>query len=359
MAELPKLPGAPSLPGGGKPKGPAKNRLGMVQNEYKGTDSTLCKGCGHDAITAAIVRALWENAENPLKVAKMSGIGCSSKTTAYFLSRSWGFNSVHGRMPSVTTGAMLGNRTLLAVGVSGDGDSASIGMGQFVHVMRRNLPMTYIVENNGVYGLTKGQFSATADHGAKSKYGESNEFEAIDLCGLALELGATFVARSYSADRKQLIPILRAALDHHGTALVDVISPCVTFNNHAGSTKSYDWGKEHEEPIHEIGYVNDWDLGTVEYEEGGSIRVDMPDGGELQLTKLARDHDPRNLQAAKALLAESKGRGEFLTGIFYIDESKPNLLENLKMVERPLCELGAADLRPSEDALHEIMESFR
>ncbi len=243
LPAAPKLPGAPGLPAGAPPRGPALNHRELPMADYGGGPSTLCSGCGHDAITAALTRALWENAENPYKVAKMSGIGCSSKTTAYFLSRSWGFNSVHGRMPSVTTGAALANRTLKPVGISGDGDSASIGIGQLVHVIRRNLPMTYVIENNGVYGLTKGQFSATADRGSKSKWGDSNEFEPIDLCGLALELGCTFIARSYSGDRKQLIPILRAAMRHRGTAIVDVLSPCVTFNNHAGSTKSYDWAK--------------------------------------------------------------------------------------------------------------------
>ena len=356
---MPSLPTAPSLPGGAKPRGPAKNRLGMVQKEYKGAESTLCNGCGHDAITAALIKALWENAENPYKIAKMSGIGCSSKTTAYFLGSSWGFNSVHGRMPSVTTGAVLANRSLTAVGVSGDGDSASIGMGQFVHVMRRNLPMLYIVENNGVYGLTKGQFSATADRGSKSKRGVANDFEGIDLCSLALDLGCTFVARSYSADRKQLIPLLRAALDHKGTALVDILSPCVTFNNHSGSTRSYDWGKANEQPIHEVGYVNDWELEEVSYDEGEAITVDMPDGGELRLSKIERGHDPHDLRGAKRLLADAKERGEFLTGLFYIDENRPNVVESLGMVQTPLAQLGHADLRPGEEALAEVMDSFR
>lgn len=358
---MPTPPTVPTLPGqsGGAPKGPVLNHLQLAQTEYQGGKSTLCSGCGHDAITAAITRALWENAENPYKIAKMSGIGCSSKTTAYFLSRSWGFNSVHGRMPSVTTGAMLANRTLKAIGISGDGDSASIGIGQLVHVIRRNLPMVYVVENNGVYGLTKGQFSATADRGSKSKRGESNEFEPIDLCGLALELGCTFVARSYSADRKQLIPILRAAMDHRGTALVDVLSPCVTFNNHAGSTKSYDWGKSREEPIHEVGYVNPWDLEEVEYEEGTGVDVKLPDGGLLQLKKLDRDYDPRDLEGAKDLLAHAKAEGRFLTGVFYVDEDRSNLLEEMAMIDEPLASLPQSVTRPGPDALETVMESFR
>jgi len=357
MPTPPSLPSARGLPGG-KPKGPPVNRRELSSKDYGGGASTLCRGCGHDAISAAVARALWENSENPYKIAKMSGIGCSSKTTAYWLSRSWGFNSVHGRMPSVTTGAVVANRSLNAVGVSGDGDTASIGIGQFVHVVRRNLPMTYIVANNGVYGLTKGQFSATADRGSKSKKGAINDFEAIDLCGLALELDCTFVARSYSADRKQLIPILRAAFQHRGTAIIDIISPCVTFNNHAGSTKSYDWGKEHEQPIHEVGYVNEWDLDEVEYEAGSGINVTLPDGGELHLTKLGRDHDPRDLSAAKALVADAQAKHEFLTGIFYINEKRENLHEQIDMVDTPLCELPQSVTRPSREMLAEVMASF-
>jgi len=356
---MPTLPPTPKLPGGGAPKGPALNHLKLAQTEYQGAPSTLCSGCGHDAITSAITRALWENATNPYKVAKMSGIGCSSKTTAYFLSRSWGFNSVHGRMPSVTTGAVLANRTLDAIGISGDGDSASIGIGQLVHVIRRNLPMTYVVENNGVYGLTKGQFSATADRGSKSKRGEANQFEGIDLCGLALELGCTFVARSYSADRKQLIPILRAAMNHRGTALVDVLSPCVTFNNHPGSTRSYDWGKSNEEPIHEVGYVNAWEIDEVDYDDGEGIEVTLPDGGVLHLTKLQSDHDPRDLEAAKDLLSQAKAKGKFLTGVFYVDQDRPNLIEELDLVHVPLCTQPQSVTRPGRAALDDVMESFR
>ncbi len=355
---MPPPPPSPKLPSGAS-KGPPLNHIGLPQTEYRGGKSTLCAGCGHDAITAAITRALWENAANPYRIAKMSGIGCSSKTTAYFLSKSWGFNAVHGRMPSVTTGAMLANHTLNAVGISGDGDSASIGIGQLVHVIRRNLPMTYVVNNNGVYGLTKGQFSATADRGSKSKKGELNEFEPIDLCGLALELGCTFVARGYSADRKQLIPILRAAMHHRGTAIVDVLSPCVTFNNHAGSTKSYDWGKSNEEPLHEVGYVNPWDLDEVDYEAGSGIEVTLPDGGVLHLAKLGSDHDPRDLEGAKDLLSQAKAKHKFLTGILYIDEHRPNLIEGLRMCDEPVGTLPQSVLRPGREALEAVMESFR
>jgi len=347
------------LPPGGAGRGPAVNRLGLDKKQYDGVESTLCSGCGHDAITAALIQALWEDGVNPYKVAKMSGIGCSSKTTAYFLSKSFGFNAVHGRMPSVATGALLANRTLIGVGVSGDGDTASIGIGQLVHAVRRNVPLTYVVENNGVYGLTKGQFSATAERGAKSKYGDANPSEGIDLCSLALELGATFVARSFSADKKQLVPLLKAALKHRGIALVDVISPCVTFNNHPESTKSYDWGREHEKQIHEIGYVNPWEHREVELPDGGALEVEMPDGGRILVRKIDRDFDPRDRHAAQRLLAESREKGEFLTGLFYVSETTPSLLDTLSLPETPLAYLTQAELRPGKQALDEVMESFR
>jgi 2-oxoglutarate ferredoxin oxidoreductase subunit beta len=296
---------------------------------------------------------------NPYKVAKMSGIGCSSKTTAYFLNKAWGFNAVHGRMPSVATGALLANRTLIGVGVSGDGDTASIGIGQFVHAVRRNVPLTYVVENNGVYGLTKGQFSATSEKGAQSKYGDVNPSEGIDLCSLALELGATFVARSFSADKKQLVPLLKAALKHRGIAIVDVISPCVTFNNHAGSKKSYDWGRENEHQIHEIGYVNPWDPENVDLPAGERVEVPMPDGGRILVRKIDRDFDPRDKKAAGQLLAAAREKGEFLTGLFYVAADQPNLLDTLSLPETPLALLGQAELRPGRAALDEVMESFR
>jgi 2-oxoglutarate ferredoxin oxidoreductase subunit beta len=346
------------LPPGGA-AAPKTNHLGLTRKDYDGVASTLCNGCGHDAITAALIQALWEDGMNPYKVAKMSGIGCSSKTTAYFLSKAWGFNAVHGRMPSVATGALLANRTLLGVGVSGDGDTASIGIGQFVHAVRRNVPLTYVVENNGVYGLTKGQFSATSERGAKSKYGETNPSEGIDLCSLALELGATFVARSFSADKKQLVPILKAALKHRGIAIVDVISPCVTFNNHPDSRKSYDWGRENEKQIHEIGYVNPWDPPEVTIAEGAAIEVQMPDGGRIVVRKLDRDFDPRDRRAAKDLLGQARAKGEFLTGLFYVDPAAPNLLDSLALPETPLALLGQDVLRPGREALDEVMESFR
>jgi 2-oxoglutarate ferredoxin oxidoreductase subunit beta len=335
------------------------NHLGLEKTIYQGGKSTLCAGCGHDAITSALIQALWQGGVNPYKVAKMSGIGCSSKSTAYFLNKSWGFNAVHGRMPSVATGALLANRTLMGVGVSGDGDTASIGMGQFVHAVRRNVPLTYIVENNGVYGLTKGQFSATADRGAISKYKEINEFEGIDLCSLALELGATFVARSFSGDRKQLVPVLEAAFKHTGIAIVDVISPCVTFNNHKESTRSYDWSKSNETPIHEVGFVNHWDLEEVEYDAGTTRTVDLPDGSRILLRKLDHEHDPRDLEAAKDLLAQARAKQQFLTGIFYVDPDRPSVIDTLGMVDEPLATLPEERVRLSREALDAVMESFR
>ncbi len=348
----------PPVPPGGA-AAPKVNPLGRPKKDYDGVASTLCNGCGHDAITAALIQALWEDGMNPYKIAKMSGIGCSSKTTAYFLSKSWGFNAVHGRMPSVATGALMANRTLIGVGVSGDGDTASIGIGQFVHAVRRNVPLTYVVENNGVYGLTKGQFSATAERGAKSKYGDENPSEGIDLCSLALELGASFVARSFSADKKQLVPLLKAALKHKGIAIVDVVSPCVTFNNHPDSTRSYDWGREHEKPIHEIGYVNPWETAEVDLAHGAAMDVAMPDGGRIVIRKIDRDYDPRDKKAAAKLLAEAREKGEFLTGLFYVSESTPSLLDSLHLPETPLALLPQDAVRPGKRVLDEVMESFR
>jgi len=351
----------PSLPGmgGSQPQKPAVNHRGLTLKDYGGAPSTLCNGCGHDAITAALIQAVWEDGMNPYKLAKMSGIGCSSKTTAYFVGKAWGFNAVHGRMPSVATGAVLGNRTLRSVGVSGDGDTASIGVGQFVHAIRRNLPIVYVVENNGVYGLTKGQFSATAEKGAKSRWGDENFAEGIDLCGLALELGATFVARSFSADRKQLIPLLRAALNHRGVAVLDIISPCVTFNNHEASTKSYDWGREHEKPIHEIGFVNPWDAPDVEYADGSRLEVPLPNGGRIMLRKLGADHDPREKESALKLVNQARRKHEFLTGLFYVNSELPNFVEGLNMVDEPLATLPESVTRPPKSVLDEVMESFR
>ena len=335
------------------------NRLGLTPSDYKGKPSTLCKGCGHDAISSQLIRALFESDVRPHQVAKLSGIGCSSKTPAYFLNHSHGFNAVHGRMPSVATGAVLANRQLVAIGVSGDGDTASIGIGQFVHLVRRNLPLIYIVENNGVYGLTKGQFSATADEDAALRSGEVNKLPSIDLCGMAIELGATYVARSFAGDPKQLVALLRGALAHNGTAVLDILSPCVTFNNHAGSTKSYTWGKDNEEPIHIVDFVPAMDEIEVEYEEGTDQEVQLHDGSWVRLRKLEREYDPTDRRAARELLLEADDNNLFLTGLLYLDTSKRTFLDSLEMCDEPLALLGEEQLRPPPGVLDEVVASYR
>jgi 2-oxoglutarate/2-oxoacid ferredoxin oxidoreductase subunit beta len=340
-----------------RPKG--TNRLGLVLQDYKGKDSTLCAGCGHDAITSQIIKAIFEYGVEPHQVIKLSGIGCSSKTPAYFLSRSHGFNAVHGRMPAIGTGAILANRHLISIGVSGDGDTASIGMGQFVHLLRRNIPMIYIMENNGVYGLTKGQFSATADMGSRLKTGVINELPAIDCCVLAIELGCGYVARSFAGDPKQLVALLQGALAHSGTAFLDVISPCVTFNNHEGSTKSYKKAKESEELLHEVGFVPSYEQITVEYEPGTTQVVEMHDGSKITLKKLERDYDALDKAGALRLIRDANSKGEFLTGLLYVDPAKPDFTEVLNMHDEPLASLGADRIRPSREALDEIMEALR
>jgi 2-oxoglutarate ferredoxin oxidoreductase subunit beta len=341
--------------------GPKVNRIGLPVADYQGSKSTLCAGCGHDVITNTIVSAFWEMGVEPHRVAKLSGIGCSSKTTNYFLNRSWGFNAVHGRMPAVATGAVLANRNLIGIGVSGDGDTAAIGMGQFAHLLRRNVPMIYLVENNGVYGLTKGQFSPTADYGSKLKTGVVNDLPAIDLCALAIELGCGFVARSFSADRKQLLQLLKAAIAHKGLALLDVISPCVTFNDHPGSTKSYDYGRQHEQPIHELGFVPTWEKAEqdVDVPPGQSMEVDMPNGGKIRIKKLARDFDPRDRNAALALLRESTEKQEFLTGLFYVNPTAKDFLDLLDLGPDALATLPESKVRPPREALARIMEELR
>ena len=335
------------------------NRLGLTPSDYKGKPSTLCKGCGHDAISSQLIRAFFESDVRPHQVAKLSGIGCSSKTPAYFLNHSHGFNAVHGRMPSVATGAVLANRRLVAVGVSGDGDTASIGIGQFVHLVRRNLPLIYIVENNGVYGLTKGQFSATADENAALRSGEVNRLPNIDLCGMAIELGATYVARSFAGDPKQLVALLRGALSHNGTAVIDILSPCVTFNNHAGSTKSYTWGKDNEEPIHILDFVPAMDQIEVEYEEGTDQEVQLHDGSWVRLRKLERGYDPTDRRAAQELVLEANEKNLFLTGLLYLDTSKRTFLDSLELCEEPLALLSEEQLRPPRETLDEIVASYR
>jgi 2-oxoglutarate ferredoxin oxidoreductase subunit beta len=338
---------------------PKVNRLGLQVIDYRGGKTTLCAGCGHNAISERIIDAMYEMGVQPERVLKLSGIGCSSKTPAYFMSRAHSFNSLHGRMPSVATGAVLANRSMLSIGVSGDGDTASIGMGQFVHLMRRNLPMIYIIEDNGVYGLTKGQFSATADLGSKQKTGVMNDLPAIDTCALAIEMGATFVARSFSGDKKQLLTMLKAAIAHRGTSMLDVISPCVTFNDHEGSTKSYKYVQEHEEAISEAGFVPYFENIDVDYDPGTTVSVTMHDGSQLRLRKLHEDYDPTNRIGAVAQLMESHAKGEVLTGIFYVDTQKPNFVDLLRMTDTPLAQLPEQQARPPKAALDEIMEALR
>lgn len=337
---------------------PKTNRIGLTLADYKGAASTLCDGCGHDAITAQIVKACYDLGVSPHMVAKMSGIGCSSKTPAYFLGRSHGFNAVHGRMPSVATGVSMANKNLQILAVSGDGDTASIGLGQFSHIVRRNVPMVYIVENNGVYGLTKGQFSATSEKGAKLKSGVQNELQSIDLCGLAIELGCGFVARSFAGDPKQLVALLKAAMSHNGTAILDVISPCVTFNNHESSTKSYKYAKEHEIPLHELGYIPFFEQITVDYEPGVVQEVAMHDGSKLTLKKTDRNYDPTNRAKAVATIFEANQEKQFLTGLLYIDEKKASFTDVMHLDDEPLAALPESKIRPGKNAMQEIMKSL-
>src|SRR5215475_12623423 len=338
---------------------PKINRIGLSVMEYKGGKTTLCAGCGHNAISERIIDAMYEMGVKPESVAKLSGIGCSSKSPAYFMNRSHSFNSVHGRMPSVTTGAVLANRNLIAMGVSGDGDTASIGVGQFIHLMRRNLPILYIIEDNGCYGLTKGQFSATADLGSKLKTGVINDLPPIDTCALAIQLGATYVARSFSGDKRQLLTLLKAALAHRGTVMLDVISPCVTFNDHEGSTKSYKYLKDHEEPLQDLGLVPSFENIEVDYDPGTTALVRMHDGSELRLRKLGRDYDPTDKAGALRTMAEAHEKGEVLTGVFYVNTKAPNFLDMLHVADTPLATLPLERVRPGKEALEEIMESLR
>ncbi|HEY2864361.1 MAG TPA: 2-oxoacid:ferredoxin oxidoreductase subunit beta [Casimicrobiaceae bacterium] len=336
-----------------------KNKLGYTHRDYEGTVSTLCAGCGHDSISAAIIQAFFELDVAPHKVAKLSGIGCSSKTPTYFLGSSHGFNSVHGRMPSVLTGANLANRDLIYLGVSGDGDSASIGLGQFAHSMRRGVNMVYIVENNGVYGLTKGQFSATADKGSKSKRGAVNNDQSIDLVMLALQLGASFVARSFSGDKTQLTPLIKAAVQHQGSAFLDVISPCVAFNNHAGSTKSYDFVREHNESVNRLDFMPQHSEITADYAPGSVREVRQHDGSTLRLRKLHEDYDPGDRVVAMDYLQRRHADGEIVTGLLYLDPNAGDLHGALNTVETPLSQLGAAELIPGAGALERFNATLR
>jgi 2-oxoglutarate ferredoxin oxidoreductase subunit beta len=335
------------------------NRIGLDILPYKGSKTTLCAGCGHNAISERIVEVFFEMGIQPWNVVKFSGIGCSSKSPAYFLSLSHGFNSVHGRAPAVATGAMLANHKLVNVVVTGDGDTASIGLGQFMHMLRRNVPLIYVIEDNGVYGLTKGQFSATADLGSKLKTGVVNDLTPIDCCLMGIEIGATFVARSFSGDKKQLSTILKAALAHRGLCVIDVISPCVTFNDHEGSTKSYSYMKEHDEPLHEIDFVPAFEDISVDIPEGVTQEVELHDGSRLRIKKLGRDYDPTSKMGAINALHVAATSGDVLTGVLYVDRNRETLDEMLGMPDVPLATLPESKTRPSREALEMVMEELR
>jgi len=335
------------------------NTLGFTRRDYEGAVSTLCAGCGHDSISAAIIQACFELDLPPHRIAKLSGIGCSSKTPTYFLGASHGFNSVHGRMPSVLTGASLANRDLIYLGVSGDGDSASIGFGQFAHSIRRGVNMLYIVENNGVYGLTKGQFSATADRGSESKRGVANTDDPIDLTSIAIELGATFVARGFSGDKDQLVPLIKAGIRHRGTAFIDCISPCIAFNNHAGSTKSFEFVRQHNEAVNSLDFFEGRAPITATYQAGETIDVEQHDGTVLRLRKISADYDPRDKVKAMNFLQERKHAGEVVTGLLYVDPEVKEMHEHLGTVATPLNELNEAELCPGSAALEKINAQLR
>jgi 2-oxoglutarate ferredoxin oxidoreductase subunit beta len=331
------------------------NRIGLSRDAYKGAATTLCAGCGHNSITNHLIKALYELGVEPHRLAKMSGIGCSSKTPAYFAEQSHGFNGVHGRMPSTVTGAQLADRDLILVGVSGDGDTVSIGLGQFMHMIRRNVDCTYIIEDNGTYGLTKGQFSATADVGSVQKKGTVNTYQPIDPCAVALSIGCSFVARSFSGDGKQLVPLLKAAIAHRGTALLDVISPCVTFNDHDGSTKSYSWVKEHDQQIQDVTFIPRFEEITVDYEPGTVTDVELFDGSHLVLKKLGPDHDPTDHFAAMRLVEESRARNQLVTGLLYVDEAQEDFATREQLPQLPLRDLGEDDLRPTREQFAKLM----
>ncbi len=336
-----------------------KNKVGYTRRDYEGKISTLCAGCGHDSISASIIQACWELDIQPHRVAKLSGIGCSSKTPDYFLGNSHGFNSVHGRMPSVLTGANLANRDLIYLGVSGDGDSASIGLGQFAHIMRRGVNMTYILENNGVYGLTKGQFSATADMGSKSKRGVVNRDSPVDTVSLALQLGATYVARSFSGDKQQLVPLVKGAITHQGTAFIDVISPCVAFNNHEGSTKSYDYVREHNESVNRLDFWPTRDAISVDYKDGAVIEVPQHDGSTLRLRKTHQEYDPLDRVKALSYIAEHQAKGELVTGLLYVHPDAEDLHAHLNTTQTPFNRMNAKELCPGSAMLEKLNASLR
>ena len=335
------------------------NHIGLEVVQYRGSKTTLCAGCGHNSISERVVEAFYDLGVNPYTVAKFSGIGCSSNSPAYFLGLSHGFNGVHGRMPAIATGALLANHTLLGLGGSGDGDTASIGLGQFMHLVRRNIPMIYVIENNGVYGLTKGQFSATADVGSTLKTGIANDLPPLDCCALAMKWGATFVARSFSGDKKQLQAIMKTAIAHRGLSVIDVISPCVTFNDHAGSTKSYSYMKEHEEVLQELDFVPFFEDISVEIPEGEVRDVQMHDGSHLRIRKLSRDFDPADRFKALQALEESEAKGEVLTGVLYLNTNKPTFLDLLNLTDEPVATLPESKVRPGKAVLDSLMEELR
>ncbi len=338
---------------------PKTNRIGLEVLSYKGGKTTLCAGCGHNAISQRIIECFYEMGIPPWDVAKFSGIGCSSKAPAYFLNQAHGFNGVHGRAPTISTGAILANHNLVGLVTSGDGDTASIGLGNFMHMLRRNMPLIYIIEDNGVYGLTKGQFSATADIGSKLKNGIVNNLEPIDCCLMGIELGASFVARSFSGDKSQLTAILKAAIAHRGLAVLDIISPCTTFNDHDGSTKSYSYMKDHDEPVHGVDFVPFFEDIEIEMEEGEVREVTLHDGSKLRLRKLERDYDPTNKLSSIQAIHEAHGRNEVLTGILYVDSEKETFVDLLGLGEEPLGTLPDSKTRPSPEALEMVMEELR
>ncbi len=334
------------------------NRIGLTTQDYQGGTSTLCAGCGHNSVTSQIIAACYDLSLDPRQVVKMSGIGCSSKTPAYFLNRSFGFNTLHGRMPSVSTGVALANRTVMPIGISGDGDTGSIGLGQFKHMMRRNVPIVYIVENNGVYGLTKGQHSATADIGQNLKYAGTNELPPIDICVEALAADCGFVARSFAGDAKQVRELLKAAMSFEGTAVIDIISPCVTFNNQDDSTKSYGYGKQNEERIQDITFIQSYEEVQVDYEPGSEQMVKLHDGPMIKLRKLDRDYDPTNRWQAIQLMEQARNKNEFVTGLIYINESRPTLQQTMQLIDTPLAYQEQQLLRPSREAFARVMGEF-
>jgi 2-oxoglutarate ferredoxin oxidoreductase subunit beta len=337
------------------------NSIGLTRADYAGGKSTLCLGCGHDQITRHIIAATYESGVDPYNVAKTSGIGCSSKTGAYFINKGYGINAVHGRMPSIATGASMANRHLVVLAVSGDGDTSNIGLGQFMHAVRRNTNMTYVVENNGVYGLTKGQFSATSDKGAKVKSGDVNDYNEVDLCQMAIDLGCGFVARSFSGDAKQMVALIRAGIAHRGFALIDAISPCVTFNNLPDSTKGFAWLKEHNVSLHELGFVAPYEPVAIEQDPGTTKVVDMPDGSHLVIHKLAEDHDPTDRARALDILARDRGdHGRVFTGLIYYDPKSNVPLDEIQhLPDKPLAQFGAEELRPGKAEFEKLLAAYR